>query len=236
MRLEDLKYERKIWNADENEHFLSSISPSSVLSQGYFHEFYHESAAKVPVCPILGVVPSIKKLPSFNKLRLNNQYIVFLGKESWPTPFCLRDVFEDTPLSSFLFIHSPSGKSHLRALEILTSSANVFAVVTKLSKVSFQFTQRLFLRSKQSNTQLLVFRDSKEIYSKSAAFSKWSISPAISNTNYPSWQLNLKHSKGSLRQNNWLLKGVNEKEISVHLLSELVSRSRSENLANVRFA
>jgi len=125
-------------------------------------------------------------------------------------------------LSSRCFFIKSSEKRRRRALEILAGSSNVLAVITHLEKVPFPFTQKLYLLSKQSHAFTFIFRDSKELHQKSAAFSRWTVAPVVSDTDFPSWNISLQHSKGlSVGERRWLMEGVNEEEISMHLLSKL---------------
>jgi len=237
MEIQELYNNRLVWQAAQEEKLTNSldISPDIVLSKGFSHEFFLEDIKRNSnFFPVSVLLPLIKKLLKKEQASFDNRYIVFLGREVWPTPFSLRDVFsKELSLSNFLFIDAISKKSRQRALETLAHSGNVIAVISFLKDVPFPFTQKLHLLAKQSKAYLFIFRDNQESVRKSAAFSRWVISQALSNGEYPSWNLTLQRSKGSGIENcSWRIEGINEEEVSVYLLSKLVSRFDTKDFAS----
>lgn len=250
---------RIIWRATEEAQPIlngNKVSPESILSQGYSHEFFVENlnsrqknwptyapSSTYPPCstyaPVSALLPFIKIL-NLQKEKFSEQtsYVVFLGKEVWPTPFILRDVFSsELPLTNFLFINPFSDKNRQKALEILAHSSNVLTVVTSLNKVSFAFTQKIHLFSKQSHAYTFIFRDKRELSQKSAAHSRWLVNPTISKTDFPSWNISLQHSKGTcIQDKEWRMEGLNEEEVSVYLLPELVDRHSTTEATTTRCA
>jgi hypothetical protein len=240
MKAQWLINNRLVWRATQDECIPSpTLLPNEVLAQGYCHEFFSSSATKIQnCCPTSALLPLIGDLQGRQDKASNKRFVVFLGEDVWPTPFALRDSLgTELPLTKFIFINPTSQKNKCRALEILARSSSVLAVVASLQKVSFAFTQKLYLFSKDSHAYTFLFRDIRELNQKSAAHSRWEIAPVLSKTNFPSWNITLRYLKGSCQgEKKWLMEGVNEKEVFMHLLSQLVGGAHTEELAHARSA
>ena len=240
MKAERLITSGLVWHATQHECVAStSQNPENILSQGYCHEVFSPSITKnQSCCPTSVLLPFIGDLHRLQNKSSHKRFVVFLGSEVWPTPFSLRDLLgKHLSLTNFLFINPSSQKNRERALETLARSSNVLAVITYLQRVSFAFTQKLYLLSKESHAYTFVFRDLRELNQKSAAHSRWEVTPVVSKTDFPSWNITLRHVKGSCQgEKSWLMEGINEEEVFVHLLSELVSGSGSEEFPHARSA
>lgn len=96
MELESLIYKGLIWNAAESNQTAPSsvIAPESIISEGYYHEFFLQDASKLSVNnPVSVLLPLLSKLESSTLTDdIQNQFVVFLGKDVWPTPFVFETV------------------------------------------------------------------------------------------------------------------------------------------------
>ncbi len=209
-----------------------------ILSEGSCHEFFpsHE-IAETGCNPISPILPLLSTLLASHP-ELQSKLIVFIGNKNWPTPFALRDAFiRSNPQQQYLFIHCRSENQKAKALESVVSSRQVMAVFISCKSLSFAFTQKLALLTKAHGVKLFLFRGINDLRYKSAAHSRWRIQATISPTEYPAWRFTLEHLKGSYTQDNeWLLEGINEEEVSLHLLSTMVGQSDSAQVARARCA
>lgn len=245
LTLNDLLQKRIIWPAREG--LKSNASQDSLeefltpLMNGTVHELFYsfKDALSFPPTSIpLSILTAIDTHTGHKeKNTKQGSLIIWIGKEVWPTPFFLRDCFssEDTKKNSFqnfLFINVRNFKERYWAIETALSSLHVKAVISYCPKLSFPLSQRLLLASKRGNTFGFLFRDEKELKVKSAAYTRWLVSPLPSQSDWARWSLSLLHTKGCYPdKNHWFVELENEKKVSFNLLPQLVRQPDSENIA-----
>lgn len=180
---------------------IDNALPFSGLQFGSIHEFF--STNKFPPCSLLTFLANNSLKKSKNK-----KFIIWIGKEIWPTAFALRDFLENC-----IFIDPPNEKLLLWSLETALSSPAVASVITKTKNLKFSTTRRLNLAAQRGATLGLIVRD-KPTNSFSAAATRWSIKPIISASAHPRFELKLLKCKASFSaKNSWQIEIQFEPEI-----------------------
>lgn len=232
-----------VWRAEENTSSLieganSNDSLFAPFEKGTVHEWFHsyEDHFNHPPFSIAGsILGALQEVQEQAK----KKFIIHIGKEVWPTAYFLRDCFPSSGSLSrdLLFINVRSLKARLWAIETALASPQVRAVISFCSGLTFPMTQRFLLAAKRGDTLGFIFRDQKELALKSAAHTRWHLSPVCSSSESPRWSLKLMHTKSSHpSKNNWVLELCNEKKVSLNIFSELVNQSDPERVAYQRTA
>ncbi len=166
-------------------------------------------------------------------------YIIWLGKECWPTPYILHKTVHD--LSRCVFIDPPDKKLALWALEKIAASPATAvlitsALITDYCNSSTALSRRFALLAERSGALILLIRDPQDFKQSSSAKSRWLVTFAQSNSMNPCFQLDLVTWKGAQpRRRSWNLEcrgsiecsGIEcggSEEISLHIPSELSIR------------
>jgi len=232
---------------------IDSSLPSGGIPFGFIHEFFltsYSSAAYSPAGPL-----SILSLLTGNALKKAfcfKKFIVWIGRNCWPTPFLLdkaisleikNDTFEKESTASFkkkvgfldncIFIDPPSKKLTFWCIETTLRSPAAAIVIADASHMTFAMSRKFSLLAKQSGSLGLFMRPPGERLSPSLACTRWGISPEPSTSHNPRWRLTLTKCRGgSTEGKTWIVEQRDENEkISLHIPSGMVDQPGKEEMA-----
>lgn len=147
--------------------------------------------------------------------------IVWIGRNSWPTPLLLQQTITPALLPNCIFVDPPDYKKLLWTIDTTLSSSAVAATVIQLETLSLAKSKRFALKSRENQIFTLLVKAPKSLSTPGAALSSWSVKahPALpfnhpeaekkTYTNQifsPTWELKLLRKKGpQTEQNRWLI-------------------------------
>ena len=237
--INSLLQDKILWNAEIRTNEFArkngaevSDGPQTFFSEGLSHEFFFDYSDNLVSHPPASLIFSYLKDTCIEAWSAQGarRLVICIGRDVWPSPYFLRDCFRETSFfENFLFLNPANEKQQLKALETALRSESVVAVVTNCKKLSFSFTQKILLLAKNSRARSFIFRNRKEMKMKSSAYSRWMITPVVSNSELPCWKMALLSSKGSqATQKEWIMELSDEKALPLCLLPELVDKSDTE--------
>jgi hypothetical protein len=134
------------------------------------------------------------------------KYILWIGEESWPTPYLLAH--SSHLLSHSLFIKTPTEKLKLWAFDTGLHSPGIGAVVGYCKNLRFSLSQRFLLAAKANNSLAMIFRPFAEQRAPSAVSGRWLVEPAATQGDAPTWKVEILKSKGAMpEKTHWVLTG-----------------------------
>ena len=138
-------------------------------------------------------------------------FLFWMGRECWPVPHFLASRIDsskedfNTILLRYIFVNLPNERSKLWAIETALRSKGASAVISEVSHLPFVTTKRLSLAASKGGGVGLFIRNVKEINLPTSACTRWSISPTLSSSPNPRFNLQLlKHRGASLGKNSWI--------------------------------
>lgn len=164
-----------------------------------------------------------------------NRFFLWIGKECWPTPFLLAQLFppetHSLVLQNSLFLHPQNQQDRLWTVDCALRSAASFSVAAFMPELTLAQSKRftLALQKHPERPRLALFFRPEARYT--AAHSKWQATPIASPTNSPRWRIELSHQKGKqARVRCWEVELANEQvweneTLSLRLPAEVVTRS-----------
>ena len=191
--------EQKSYRAGSSIPFACKDIDSFVkLHVGAIHEFCSPSG--VPLMLFAVLAGNFLQTPTPHSKAL--RHIVWIGKESWPSPFLLRKTLPEEYLPKCIFLNPKNHKEYLWSIEHALRSPAVALSIGHLKKLSLSQSRRFALLAKKKKS--ILFLSKQELLSPSAASTRWSLLPAAFNEPSPSWQLILEKQKGfSTERNTW---------------------------------
>ncbi|MFA9476948.1 ImuA family protein [Phycisphaerales bacterium AB-hyl4] len=122
-------------------------------------------------------------------------WCVWVGRGCWPHPHGLVDE-QAAVLERCLWVDPPTAAFRVWAIDLAARCAGVAVVVADGSGLDMAATRRLQLAAEAGGTLVLLARPAKERVKRSAASTRWAVTPAVSDTNTPRWELALWRCKG----------------------------------------
>jgi len=222
--------------------------PVKGLLRGALHEFFYHD----PLQPERrsSLIPTLLAQNYYNILDSENSWnrnipsraIVWIGKQSWPTPYSLissehSHTAPEAFLNSIIFIDPPSPKLTLWTLETALRSKAVDLVIAECPRISLTVTKRFELAARENGSTALLLRDLSDLNLPSRAHTKWVMTPTPSQHDAPTWELSLTHMRGGLQKPlSWFI-GIHEQNscISVRVLPRVVDQCDAEEASRARF-
>ncbi|NMC62417.1 MAG: hypothetical protein GYA55_04545 [SAR324 cluster bacterium] len=198
------------------------------LALGALHEFCCEDT-NTPLCLLSAITArAIKESP-----KKEAKYIIWIGKDCWPSPLFLRSLVNHEEFKYFLkhalFIDLHNDEKILWSIETALRCPAVLIVVAHLYKISFSISRRLSQAAKSTNALGLFVIDKKFSHAPSSALSRWQIVPSPSASPYPRFELSLLKQKGGFPNLAPLLIEFVEdgKGVSLSIPSDVVDSSHT---------
>lgn len=143
-------------------------------------------------------------------------WVVWVGRRCWPHPHGLVGglVREERLLARSLWVDPADRASRLWAIDLAARCGDVAVVMADGSGLDMAATRRLQLAAGAGDTLVLLARPPMEEKALSAARTRWRVTPTVSETPFPRWELALCRCKGGQRgagregPGRWLLEGV----------------------------
>lgn len=217
---------------------IDQALPWSGLPSGTIHEW--SSSEGFSPCSVLALLAG-NLLRRSTSLSAPSKFVVWVGKNIWPTPYLLEQTMYVTVqegerttsrslLDNCLFIDPPQEKLKLWAIDLALRSPAVAVVIAECKKLSFAMSRKFALAAKQGGTLGLFVREKTSHAESSAAFSRWSLEPRISSSESPRFELSLLKCKGAQPKiGAWIIEmreGVcsyepNQQTISLHIPADV---------------
>lgn len=190
--------DRSVTVAPFNTEILDAILPFGGLPFGATHEWLIQDYA-----PPLSILAYL----AHQALKVTGQgerYVLWIGKAWWPTPYLLSSIDPSFKLlSKSLFINPPNDKENLWCIEAALRSDAVGVVIGDSSKITLPTSRRLSLAAKSGGTLGLILRDGKDVRLLTAAQSRWSVSPSLTESWNPTFILTLIKYQGRALEKSW---------------------------------
>lgn len=141
---------------------------------------------------------------------------VWIGRSCFVYPHGLVSD-DDAVLERTLWVDPPDRAGRLWAIDLATRCAGVAVVVADGSALDMAATRRLQLAAEVGGTVVLLTRPAAERKTLSAATTRWTVRPSVSETSWPRWEIELSRCKGVQRgtgregQHAWRLEGKYER-------------------------
>ncbi len=222
--------------------------PTKGLRRGALHEFfYHDPlqperrSSLIPTLLAQNAYTTPNSESSWNR-STPSRAIVWIGKQSWPTPYSLispehSHAAQEAFLNSIIFIDPPNPKLTLWTLETALRSKAVGLVIAECPRISLTTTKRFELAARENGSTALLLRDPSDLHLPSRAHTKWVMTPTPSQHDTPTWELSLANMRGGLQKPlSWLI-GIHEQNscISVRVLPRVVDQCHAEEASRARF-
>ena len=154
---------------------------------GLLHEFFIKKLEGLPA-RLSFPQQALTYLAITAARRPENQkkFIVWLGTDTWPTPFIIRDLCSgsaDTAkiLERCLLLNAKHSEQLIFAIKVLRSNACV-ALIANFERLDFSASRKIAIAAKTGKSIALISRSEKYKYEPSLAYSRWIIE--ASNTNF----------------------------------------------------
>ena len=150
--------------------------------------------------------------------RAEKQFLVWVGRKSWPTPSVLEKYLGGLGLNwrtHCLFIDPPDKNKRLLSIAQALRAKSVLGVIADGHGINFTTSRRLHLAAKNGNSLGLILRPPWEINNTSAAYTKWHLTPrpslsdapnGIAANESPAWNLELLRARGQGMPLRWELR------------------------------
>lgn len=219
---------------------IDSELPDGGLSSGALHEWFGISNAEpspasyktyfqeaLPPLTLISVltgnalensfkqVGSLKRASSSKEqiLKSWNRYILWIGKECWPSPYLLQKTLPFPELlAACLFIDVASEEDRLWAIDTALRSEASFATIAYLPKLTISQSKRFSIALEKSNRFAFLLRPPEARSKPTTSATRWEARPYKAPTAspeappLPAWHLSLTKQKGkqSLKR-NWVV-------------------------------
>jgi hypothetical protein len=226
---------------------IDDILPNQGLRYGAIHEFFsinkieNSDLEKYPICTLPSLIAgsvfeqsSVFKQSQTNQSRAAPRYTIWIGRESWPSPFllkkiaaasCAQNLIQDF-IEFCIFTDPLDLKTKLWAIEAALKTPGIGTVITSLENLRFTLSRRLALAAEEGNSLGIFLRKKKDLKTPGAALTRWGISVEPSTSGSPRWKLELLKCKGKQPAvTEWLVELRDEKAISLHIPSGVVDKS-----------
>lgn len=241
---------------------LDQSLPWGGLACGGVHEFFAPAGTQGPAASLPPLtLPTVIAGQAFSQLQAQMQnnslpsYIIWIGRRSWPTPFLLKAIEQQTPksfslLSFCIFADPPTEKLHLWAIETALRTAGISIIIAACEKLSFSISRRFALAAEKGNSLGILLRAAKNLslyrhtsnaavkqntplnMPPTAALTSWLISPFPALSPFPCWEMRLLRCKGRQPYNNqWVIELQDEAALSLHILPAVGRKSKPASTA-----
>lgn len=210
--------------------------PHKGLAYGAIHEWFYAASSGVNNSYPLSIISLLigNRIKKDLEKKSPAKLIVWIGKDSWPTPHLLQQAlpknFSFSKNCLFVDIKNPKTKNW--CIETALASPAVAAVVAECSKVTLGYTRRFALAARKSNALGFLLRPKEDIKFLTTAVSRWQVTPLPSQNFNSAWNLELIKIKGKRPSvNSWRIEireEVGDEKISLHTLSNVGNKSRSK--------
>jgi len=126
-------------------------------------------------------------------------WAVWVGRSTWPYGHGLVGGEGGALLERSLFVDPPDppeAASRLWAMDLAVRCPGVSVVIGDGCGFDIAATRRLQLAARDANSPVMLARDPTDQGEVSAAATRWWVSPVLSPTNQPRWQIELMRCKG----------------------------------------
>ena len=156
------------------------------------------------------------------------QWAVWVGRSCFAHPHGLAgegeavdemvdEAADGAVLARTLWVDPPDQAGRLWAIDLAARCAGVAVVVADGHGLDMAETRRLQLAAEAGTTLVLLTRSAREHKTLSAATTRWAVRPAVSETSWPRWEVELLRCKGMQRgtgkegRHVWLVEGKRER-------------------------
>jgi hypothetical protein len=174
----DVLTEAKTTEKDDFERIIKQ----QLAQPGLVHEFFIRKFEELPAkLSFPQQTLTYFALAAARRSENKKKLLVWLGSETWPTPFIIRDFcsgVEDTAkvLERCLLLDIKKSEQLIFAVKILRSKA-CSTLIADFDRLDFSASRKLALAAKAGNSIALISRPDRDKYNPSLAYSRWKIEP-----------------------------------------------------------
>lgn len=213
---------------------VDSCLPHHGLKQGLVHEFALENeltrkTKRIWFAPValLATFVSNCTLDTCGVDRKNLK-TSWIGRSCWPSPSLLKKTLGDDWQERCFFIDAGNKKERLWSTIENISSPAIHMTIADGEGLPFLATKQLAHVARRHNAIVIIVRPPWELSQRSAAYSKWLLTPIRSETDSTTYKLELKYIKAHILPSPWTLRHHHEENSFSILPSATTESNRSE--------